>query len=78
MNSCLDYLRTFFLDEPKLFWTAKIKRCAIADIDKAKIKRAMEMTKITNLANKKSMLSGGQRQRVWIAMALRRTRYDFP
>ena len=27
----------------------------LSDIDKAKIKRAMEMTKITNLANKKSM-----------------------
>ena len=43
----------------------------LSDIDKAKIKRAMEMTKITNLANKKiDALSGGQRQRVWIAMAL--------
>ncbi|MCO4474430.1 iron compound ABC transporter, ATP-binding protein [Streptococcus infantarius subsp. infantarius] len=43
----------------------------LTDEDKAKIKWAMEMTKITNLANEKiDVLSGGQRQRVWITMAL--------
>lgn len=43
----------------------------LTDDDKAKIKWAMEMTKITCLANEKvDALSGGQRQRVWIAMAL--------
>lgn len=43
----------------------------LTDDDKAKIKWAMEMTRITSLANEKiDTLSGGQRQRVWIAMAL--------
>lgn len=43
----------------------------LSNDDKVKINRAMEMTKITDLANEKvDALSGGQRQRVWIAMAL--------
>lgn len=43
----------------------------LSNDDKAKINWAMEMTKITDLANEKvDALSGGQRQRVWIAMAL--------
>ncbi|SDO42552.1 iron complex transport system ATP-binding protein [Streptococcus equinus] len=43
----------------------------LSNDDKVKINRAMEMTKITDLANEKvDALSGGQRQRIWIAMAL--------
>ena len=43
----------------------------LSNDDKTKINWAMEMTKITDLANEKvDALSGGQRQRVWIAMAL--------
>lgn len=39
--------------------------------DRSRIHWAMEMTKITTLANSEvDSLSGGQRQRVWIAMAL--------
>ena len=39
--------------------------------DRGRIHWAMEMTKITTLANSEvDSLSGGQRQRVWIAMAL--------
>ncbi|MFC3932652.1 ABC transporter ATP-binding protein [Streptococcus dentapri] len=39
--------------------------------DRTKIHWAMEVTKITDLANREvDSLSGGQRQRVWIAMAL--------
>lgn len=39
--------------------------------DRSRIHWAMEMTKITDLANLEvDSLSGGQRQRVWIAMAL--------